>query len=589
MTARPRRNYPVQFARQDGEDQPALTDTVAGLRFTILAQAGGEVLVDFTRLRPRRLALVCARALRRQAAPGGGLGVRSTVKAYANSIPRFFAYLAQATPRVRGPEDLRAAHVDAFEAWLEDQGFSRRHLFTVLVKIVVILRCVAAEHPDLLSGDLRQRLRFVSAKPYQPSPPRDAYSPFVARQLRDAARADALAIVRRIQDGPKRFDDPLVDEAASRAHAMIAAQGIICQKDAAWLSLYNALWRRGLSTDGFSANLHGAHHLTSADLVPFLVLLSLETGLEIECCKALTVDCLQNAADGTVEMRYFKRRAHGAEHKFIRVRDGGMTTPGGLIRHLLRLTEPARRHRPDPSLWVYYRQGALVAGVLHPRPTLDAWTQRHAIVDDQGKPFRLLLSRLRKTHKALWYLKTEGHMARFALGHTADVAARAYADLPSLRALHEATVAQAFEDVVQDTLGPRLVTAEQPAQAPANDQAPETMAQGDQDLWLATCSGFYDSPHGQVGSACPTPFWVCLDCANAIITARRLPAILAFLRFIELQRQSLQAGDWAAKFGRAHARITTQILPAFGEQAVATAREQMASEPPIYLPPEARL
>src|SRR3546814_16976248 len=50
--------------------------------------------------------------------------------------------------------------------------------------------------------------------------------------------------------------------------------------------------------------------------------------------------------------------------------------------------------------------------------------------------------------KALWYLKTEGHMARFAVGHTVDIAARHYADIPSLRPLHEQTVADALEEVL---------------------------------------------------------------------------------------------------------------------------------------------
>ena len=39
-------------------------------------------------------------------------------------------------------------------------------------------------------------------------------------------------------------------------------------------------------------------------------------------------------------------------------------------------------------------------------------------------------------------------LARFAVGHTPEVAARHYADLPSLRPLHEATVADAFRDAV---------------------------------------------------------------------------------------------------------------------------------------------
>jgi hypothetical protein len=42
-------------------------------------------------------------------------------------------------------------------------------------------------------------------------------------------------------------------------------------------------------------------------------------------------------------------------------------------------------------------------------------------------------------------------MARFAVGHTVDVAARHYADVPSPRPLHETTVAATFEDAVAAT------------------------------------------------------------------------------------------------------------------------------------------
>jgi hypothetical protein len=60
--------------------------------------------------------------------------------------------------------------------------------------------------------------------------------------------------------------------------------------------------------------------------------------------------------------------------------------------------------------------------------------------------------------------------------------------------------------------------------------------------------------------------------------------------FIEDQRRALPAGDWAVKFGRAHARIMTDVLPAFGSGVVAEARRRLAAEPaPLYLPPEARL
>ena len=210
MSGRPRKGRQVAFSREDGNAVSPDPDPVIGLRFTISAQNGGEALIDFTALRPRRLALAAGRALRHLAAPGGPLGARSTVKAYAVTIPKFFAYLADAGEPVAGIETLRARHVDGFEGWLEAGGLTRIHLFTVLVKIVGVLRQVAIDSPGEVSSDLRDRLRYISAKPFQRSRPRDAYSPFVARQLRDAARDDVTAVLRRLQQAR-----PLVSRSGS--------------------------------------------------------------------------------------------------------------------------------------------------------------------------------------------------------------------------------------------------------------------------------------------------------------------------------------------------------------------------------------
>ena len=529
MSGRPRKGRQVAFSREDGNAVSPDPDPVIGLRFTISAQNGGEALIDFTALRPRRLALAAGRALRHLAAPGGPLGARSTVKAFAVTIPKFFAYLADTGELVAGIETLRARHVDGFEGWLEARGLTRIHLFTVLVKIVGVLRQVAIDSPGEVSSDLRDRLRYISAKPFQRSRPRDAYSPFVARQLRDAARDDVTAVLRRLQQARPLVPDPVLSGMEAVVHAVIEERGLLRTDQFAYKNLYSARARRGLPTHQLGDELNGRHHLTRNDIVPFLVLLALETGLEIECCKALMVDCLQNATNGTVEITYLKRRARGAEHKRLRVRNGGPTTPGGLIRRLIEVTARARKHHPSQCLWVYCGAGTFAAGIRHPQELVDSWTRRHDIIDDDRRPLRLLLSRLRKTHKALWYLKTEGHMARFAVGHTPEVAARHYADVPALRSLHEATVADAFREAVNSARAPIVLTAEQeaawrtgPTQVSAIPQGcdPIALLDGEQDVWLAGCAGFYASPHGSAGDPCPIPFWGCLECSNAVITTR---------------------------------------------------------------------
>jgi len=66
---RPRRGRRVSFHPDDGAAPIEAADSVAGLRFIITAQNGGDALVDYTALQPRRLALAAARALRHLGAP----------------------------------------------------------------------------------------------------------------------------------------------------------------------------------------------------------------------------------------------------------------------------------------------------------------------------------------------------------------------------------------------------------------------------------------------------------------------------------------------------------------------------------------
>lgn len=594
MSERPRKGRPVAFAIITPErPQP---DPVLGLKFTIEARHGGTVLVDMTALDPRPLAIAFAGALRRSAALGGSIGAASVIKQYVQVYRHFFAWLADEGLKLAGVSDLRAVHIDGFASALERRGMGAIHRHITVGKLINTLRAIEADRPDRIAPDLHERLRYTLATSAGRSTPRDAYSPFVARALLDAARADVEAMFRRFgADDRTDEGDPVIARARADVEAIIARQGFIVADQPELKSLYFMRMRRNLPTATLIDDLHGRYHLLAHDLPALLVLLTLETGIEPECLKTLTVDCLTNAHAGTVELRYLKRRARGAEHKSMRIRDGGGGTPGGLIRRLIDVTAAAREHLPGDCLWAYHNVGGLRAGVIDLKYQLPVWARRRHIVDDEGKPLPLLLSRLRKTHKALWYTKTEGHMARFAVGHTREVAARHYADLPSLRPLHETAVADAFREAVAAAMPTVLPPTVEQALREAPDQAaplmpPDTVGpllDGEQDVWLAACAGFYSSPFAEAGSPCAQPFWGCLDCPNAVITARKLPAILAFLAFVEEQRRSLPASDWAAKFGRVHTRITAQVVPAFSDAVIADARRQMESER-LYLPPEAR-
>jgi hypothetical protein len=101
-----------------------------------------------------------------------------------------------------------------------------------------------------------------------------------------------MRITHRFRDARPTEHDPDLTIVDTAAHAVIVAEGVLHNKAPEWKALYLARRGRNLFTRNLTDRLHEQHHLTSQDIVPLLVYLALETGLEIECCKALTIDCL---------------------------------------------------------------------------------------------------------------------------------------------------------------------------------------------------------------------------------------------------------------------------------------------------------
>jgi hypothetical protein len=99
-----------------------------------------------------------------------------------------------------------------------------------------------------------------------------------------------------LRSGPQFDEVPQIDGAYCKAHAAIETYGVLGYRDPTFQSLYKLRKKRDLTSDRLNLSLHAAHYLTADDIVPLLVLLLIETGLELECCKSLTLDCLRNAA-----------------------------------------------------------------------------------------------------------------------------------------------------------------------------------------------------------------------------------------------------------------------------------------------------
>jgi hypothetical protein len=275
--------------------------------------------------------------------------------------------------------------------------------------------------------------------------PRDSYSGQITDALRAACLKDIPQVTERLT---ALCDEKLAEGRDPEVHG--------------WKDPHNVLWH--IANCGvmqaspvernrwYSERLHAQIFPTARDLVPFLVYLALSTDIAIESLKNLRVDCLQNPANGTVEVRYRKRRAYPDEWKMERVRDGGITTPGGIIRLVLRVTARARTHFETEQLWIAFGHRHLYVpdfeGIPKKGPVA-RFVADHDLCDEQGEPLNLQLLRLRKTRRAERYLLSHGQLEDFASGvHTRQVAGDHYADIPALRHVHEATIAQALEDAL---------------------------------------------------------------------------------------------------------------------------------------------
>ncbi|TIO47517.1 MAG: hypothetical protein E5Y00_31885, partial [Mesorhizobium sp.] len=148
-----------------------------------------------------------------------------------------------------------------------------RHI--ILAKAILALRSIDADQPGLLDEGVRRRLSYTSTQSAGRSQPRDAYSPYVARQLRDAARADIGKIFRRIG---KSLDDDEGDSNLRRvtdeANDRIVASGALSSGDRAFHRLYFMRARRGLPVSTLAEDIHGRHHLRATDIPPLLTFLS---------------------------------------------------------------------------------------------------------------------------------------------------------------------------------------------------------------------------------------------------------------------------------------------------------------------------
>lgn len=520
--------------------------------------------------------------------PGGGVQSPATVKQTVKAL-RHLARVVDERAGGRASSlrlrDLTTDDLKAFEDRLLELNPGGRHAWGMSRIVARLLVAIDEEWPGQVPAAVRQRTRFQTL----PSPlvtPREPFSPFVADQMRRACLADMKAVTARLKEGAELLAqgvDPDVggwDIEPNVLWAIDTSGGKMISRKL----VPSAHDRLPAPFPGIIARLYPSH----GDLLPFLVMLGLQSGLPIECVTSLRRDCLRNPTGASVQIDHEKWRAGPSPFRSKRYPDGGLRTPGGIVRAVLEITDRAARHSGSPWLFVGYALGRLGRPTFH-HEAKQRFVARHLLVDDGGEPLVLRLSRLRKTRMTEWAKEVKGDPVALArLGdHTLQVNWESYADVEAMRPIYEETIAAGLAhalDAADRAARPMILTPEAEAAMRADPvvaggylgvtgREVTGVLDGDADTWLAACTGFERSPFGRSGDPCPEPFWGCLECPNAVIAERKLPAILAVLDAIVAERDRMSPDAWRARFGRPFLRIVNHIVPTFGAGAWDRARQ----------------
>jgi hypothetical protein len=369
---------------------------------------------------------------------------------------------------------------------------------------------------------------------------------------------------------------------------------------------------------------------TTQNLLPFLVLLLIKTGLNLESILGLKRNCIvgYGLSSNFERIRYSKGR--GSHDELERpFSNKGNFSPIKLIKAIILITEPLKKHVPEDEgeylfigLSLKNSGKRIIVWGLPPKHNephsglssyianmfnrIDAKKGNGLFIDwklvDDKKNQILFDSRRFRTSNIRDRYRSSGDLGfvskTVAKHHGArgnDLTSRYYLNNEANKEVHEDAVSNAINEMVSISLRGKIINSDIPSEyasriliqtiAIENDESEElieNILKGEQDVFIAHCRDFYNQPGGKKDSPCASP-WMCFDCKNAIWTSRILPKLVAFLSFIEDQRELLGPEDWHSKFYKPWSVIKYAILPRFDTEKIEAA-ELLAVSQKLFIP-----
>ena len=349
------------------------------------------------------------------------------------------------------------------------------------------------------------------------------------------------------------------------------------------------------------------------DLVPFIILLSLKTGLNADSIMDLKRDCIIGTRGDKTVIQYTKGRGshelmtQAFSHK-------GAASPVGIIKTVLEMTScmvPMASLEAKNFLWLACQHVTSVKGQkVSPlsqqyfyhltNGTADVgspFMERHGIRDEHGNVLAFGFKEGRTTHHTAAYVKSGNlawisqkklrHHGRRGVNTTAFHYLSNNATEPlhnrAIRHAQDRTVQEARRVVITDEKLEKDDLATLARQLSESEDKLLSVLSGEQDVFIAQCLDFYNKPGGAPNTPCADP-WQCFTCKNALWTSRILPRLIKFSWFMEEQQKLLTPQDWHNKFALPYTVIQKDILPRFQTRTIEWAKAQ-AKDTPFYVPP----
>lgn len=527
------------------------------------------------------------------------------------------------------------------------QSDTARKTYRGLVASLLLLRGEASPLPGVVRADLEIPTKALLPGGYAST----AISPYTSDEQAALEAVCKIAIngtIERLNEG-KRL---LSQGKNPQKNGVTPSSGRLLEFSTAWESIPNILWYivhvlkgRMPSAYPIEASLaplvrflrnkrspirkKDAFHLLylhSSDIVPFIALVSLKTGLNAESILTLERDCLQGSEGHMTWVKYKKSRG---THEVLtrKFSHRGANSPVGLIKVVLQLTEDlVALAAPEvkKSLWLSHQLkkgqkdksrndftnkgdvlelshfNILMNGGIDKGERRQGFLEKHNVRGKDGEILRFSFLAARKTEATNAYLK-HGNLANVSkkiLKHHGKEAltttAVHYLANDATHHVHDAAVRSAQDRAVSDARI-NVITNDQPEKSEIKRLSKElrvpekkviAIVNGEQDVFIASCKDFYNKPGGKPDTACDDP-WTCFGCSNGLWTSRILPRVIKFLWFMDEQRNLLTHADWVTKFSIPYGAITQQILPRFQARTIEWAKAE-AEVSPFYVPTRLR-